>query len=611
MVPEAASTSDSPKTLGPYTLEEAIGNGAMGVVYRAVDRRSGRRLAVKLLPERTTSDDDARRSLLREARKATLLRDCPFVVRIHEAGVMEDRAFLAMELVEGVPVTEWLERRGTRQRRGEAVRLVGQLAAGVCHAHKANVVHRDLKPSNLLVDSDGNLKILDFGLAKDLNLPLGESIERIAGTPLYMAPELLRMVLGIDAFDPAMASSPKLDVYSAALTAVEMFVGHNPFWNATNYGGLLQAKTVAAQSVAREMRAAGLSAIQVQALSACLASDPAARPAVAGALLEPVGGGAENRGSAALRIAVVVCGVASLAAVSLSPWFLLGLIAASTTYVALRRTIRTRRVSRDLPVPAAEPRKPLRRGRGVAPDANLDDAALEQTAAFGAVPGVHDPREPREPSPVGALPKLRAARVLAALQEREEYRCGDARITISIGSLTEVIADAWLVADDGTLGARGRIAGAIRAVTGDVTSEVRDRLPVPLGNVVATSGGKSGPKCVLHAVMVDTANGARRAPGHAAVFRDCVANAVAQIHRRELASLAIPIVAEGCGGLPAAEVARAILAPVVAAVTGEHSLRRVTFVAADDDDELLEALREAIVEALPRGATVARGRGAA
>lgn len=563
-----------PATLGPYALEEPIGKGAMGVVHRATDTRSGRRLAVKLLPPHTAADDGARRSLLREARKAALLQGCPFVVRIVEAGVVDDRAFLAMELVEGVPVVQWLAAQPPAERGPHALRLLGQLAVGVRHAHAARVVHRDLKPDNVLVDRGGDLRILDFGLAKDLNLPIAESLDRIVGTPLYMAPELLRMILGLEAFEAERSSSPKLDVYAAALTGIEMLVGHNPLAPVGSYGQLLTAKLDAARRFAPLLRRVGAPRPWRDALLAGIVGDPAARPAIFGPDEGPdaVPGAPPSaaRPAAAMLAAALVAAASLGLAVSMTPWFLLGLAAAAT-------------------IGFARPRAPA--------------ADRERTRSAAARPAAA--LSPEDADRGAALSSRRPMLVVA----REQYHVGAATLAIVLGKLTDVAADAWFVAEDSQLGAPGPIAQAVRRRAGDVPPAVRARLPLPLGAVVATPGEAAGTRHVLHAVMVDAAGGERRLPPDAGVFRTCVAAALRTAADLGATSLAMPLVAAGCGTLPVDDVARAVLGPLVELLVagGAGPLRRVVLVAATDDDALLTAVRDQLVERLPRGATVASG----
>src|SRR5262249_30100633 len=149
--------------LGPYEVLSPVGAGGMGEVYKARDTRLGRTVAVKLLPDGTTPDSDARRRFASEARTISALND-PHIVAVYDIGPEADRALIVMEYVEGESLRDLLAVRklGTR----EALDIAAQSAAGLATAHGAGIIHRDIKPENLMVTRNGQVKILDFGLAK-------------------------------------------------------------------------------------------------------------------------------------------------------------------------------------------------------------------------------------------------------------------------------------------------------------------------------------------------------------------------------------------------------------------------------------------------------------
>ncbi|MCW8139827.1 MAG: serine/threonine protein kinase, partial [Planctomycetota bacterium] len=133
--------------VGPYVVHEQLGRGGMGVVHRAVDARTGREVALKVL---LVADERARRRLLQEARALARLRH-RHVVDLLDAGEHQGRPWLALELVRGRSLEERLEREGPLSPR-DAARLVQALATALAHAHREGVLHRDLKPSNVLLD---------------------------------------------------------------------------------------------------------------------------------------------------------------------------------------------------------------------------------------------------------------------------------------------------------------------------------------------------------------------------------------------------------------------------------------------------------------------------
>jgi eukaryotic-like serine/threonine-protein kinase len=187
-----------------YIIVDVLGYGGMGVVYTAYDPRLERKIALKLL--RPDRDGDAR--LLREAQTLARLRH-PNVVAVHDAGTVDGQMYIAMELVEGTTLREWLkEPRDWRA----IVALFLQAADGLAAAHAAGIVHRDFKPDNVLIGRDGRAQVADFGIATT------EQIGGVAGTPAYMAPEQRRG-------EPATAAS---DQYSFCVALHEALLGYRP-----------------------------------------------------------------------------------------------------------------------------------------------------------------------------------------------------------------------------------------------------------------------------------------------------------------------------------------------------------------------------------------------
>ena len=146
-----------------YRVEEEIGRGGMGVVYRAVDTRLGRTVAIKMLPAASTADAARHRRFVQEARSASALNH-PAIVTIHDIDEHDGTTFIAMELVEGTPLDRLLAERPLRP--DEALDYAVQIASGLAAAHAAGLVHRDIKPANIMITRDGRAKILDFGIAK-------------------------------------------------------------------------------------------------------------------------------------------------------------------------------------------------------------------------------------------------------------------------------------------------------------------------------------------------------------------------------------------------------------------------------------------------------------
>src|SRR5262245_25297632 len=169
----------------------------MGEVYLAEDTRLHRRVAIKVLPASESTDEAARSRLLREARAAAML-DHPAICGIHEVGEAEGRAFIVMQYVEGETLAARLERKPLEV--PETIAIIPRLAEALEEAHAHHLIHRDIKPQNLMMTARGQVKVLDFGLAKMMRAALSGAESTMAvtakgsivGTPLYMSPEQLR-----------------------------------------------------------------------------------------------------------------------------------------------------------------------------------------------------------------------------------------------------------------------------------------------------------------------------------------------------------------------------------------------------------------------------------
>jgi serine/threonine protein kinase len=196
-----------------YELDERLGHGGMATVYLARDEKLDREVAIKLLADNLAHDDEVRKRFSREARLAARLEH-PNVVQVFDVGDDDDRPYIVMEYVDGGTVADRLERRRRSLATNEAIQLLCQLCDGLGHAHSKKLVHRDIKPQNLLLrDSDGCLKITDFGIAR-----AAEETTRLTrpgkviGTDRYMAPEQLA--------DGEI--TPAVDVYACGVVADEM-----------------------------------------------------------------------------------------------------------------------------------------------------------------------------------------------------------------------------------------------------------------------------------------------------------------------------------------------------------------------------------------------------
>jgi eukaryotic-like serine/threonine-protein kinase len=213
-----------------YRILGKIGVGGMGVVYEADDMRLLRRAALKCLHDDLVGDADATRRLKREAQTIALLNH-PHICTVYEIGEHNGQPFIAMELLSGRNLKAHMARKPLQT--AELLDITLQITQALEAAHAKGIVHRDIKPGNLFVDDSGCVKVLDFGLAKQLPVPSAEgswgSVEgstimgRPVGTPSYMAPERILQT----------SLDPRCDLFSVGVVLYEMATGRLPFAGAS------------------------------------------------------------------------------------------------------------------------------------------------------------------------------------------------------------------------------------------------------------------------------------------------------------------------------------------------------------------------------------------
>ena len=217
--PDASVLQPGQVFAGRYEIVRALGTGGMGAVYRAHDRELGEDVAIKMMhPELLRADETAVLRLKAETRLARRISHRN-VVRTHDFGECDGACYVTMELVEGMTVRQLIETRG---RLGVAATLaIGtQLADALDVAHRQGVVHRDIKPQNLLLDADGVLKVMDFGIARLVeHTTVLTQAGMVVGTPAYMSPEQL-LSEDVDG---------RSDLYSAGVVLYECLTGRLPF----------------------------------------------------------------------------------------------------------------------------------------------------------------------------------------------------------------------------------------------------------------------------------------------------------------------------------------------------------------------------------------------
>ena len=211
-----------PTMLDHYRILSLIGAGGMGEVYLASDDKLGRRVAIKILPESVSRDTEAKLRLQREARAVAAL-DHPNVCTIYEVGEHDGRPFIVMQFIEGETLFDRL--RQARMSPTECLDVATQVAAALDEAHSHGIIHRDIKPMNIMLTPRGQVKVLDFGLAKfDRRVDTAADTLKsrtgiVTGTAPYMSPEQLR----------GGALDTRSDIFSFGVVLYEMATGRRPF----------------------------------------------------------------------------------------------------------------------------------------------------------------------------------------------------------------------------------------------------------------------------------------------------------------------------------------------------------------------------------------------
>jgi serine/threonine protein kinase/tetratricopeptide (TPR) repeat protein len=214
------------RTLAHYRINSAIGAGGMGEVYRATDMKLGRDVALKILPPNVASDPERLARFQREARAVAALNH-PNVVILYSVEESDGVHFLTMELIEGQPLDRLIPADGLPVER--IVEIAGALAEALAAAHEKGIIHRDLKPANVMLTTEGRVKVLDFGLAKDVGAETSDGATQtsagltqagiVMGTPAYMSPEQVS----------GRALDHGTDIFSLGVILHEMATGRRPF----------------------------------------------------------------------------------------------------------------------------------------------------------------------------------------------------------------------------------------------------------------------------------------------------------------------------------------------------------------------------------------------
>lgn len=266
------------RRLSHYQIAEEISRGGMGVVYRAIDLRLNREVALKVLPDDVTRDADRKRRFIAEAQAASALEH-PHIAVIHDVDEADGVTFIAMEMIRGETLSDLLARQRLSPMR--AIEIMSEVASGLARAHERQIVHRDMKPANVMLTEAGHAKIIDFGIAKLMEAPpVADCVSAtvsagitaagmVLGTVSYMSPEQTR----------GERVDPRSDIFTFGVILHEVLSGQRPF------DGRSPADTASAVLHQPPPRLAALGGsipldivVEMQrVVDKCLAKDPADR----------------------------------------------------------------------------------------------------------------------------------------------------------------------------------------------------------------------------------------------------------------------------------------------------------------------------------------------
>ncbi len=217
--------NEEEKTIGTmlddrYEILEMIGEGGMAIVFRALDHRLNRYVAVKLMREEMAKDEEFRRRFCAESHAVAMLSN-PNIVSVYDVSHSDEREYIVMELISGITLKQYMDKKGALDWK-EVVHFTKQITRALAHAHERGIIHRDIKPQNIMLLRDGTLKVADFGIAA-LENEVYENNGQTIGSIHYIAPEQAR------------GNSPdaRSDIYSLGVGMYEMLSGRLPYTGST------------------------------------------------------------------------------------------------------------------------------------------------------------------------------------------------------------------------------------------------------------------------------------------------------------------------------------------------------------------------------------------
>lgn len=223
LFPESFEDASIPESIGDFTVVRVLGEGGMGLVYEATQQSPSRTIALKVIRERSMHTKIGKRFQSEADILAKL--NHPGIATIYSSGIAESDQgpipYVAMELVDGLSLTQYCD--SNKLNTQGRLKLLRDVSRAVGHAHKIGIVHRDLKPTNIMVDREGQVKILDFGIAVDISVQDRTQMTQtgqLMGTLIYMAPEQVARQSG--------SGQPQTDVYAIGLISYELLAGHSP-----------------------------------------------------------------------------------------------------------------------------------------------------------------------------------------------------------------------------------------------------------------------------------------------------------------------------------------------------------------------------------------------